>query len=109
MNSDEHRAWRIASMVASFDTWPNFPGPLPSALCALPPAPCPMPHALCPLFSDFRIPTSEFHPPPAALGRQLDDKFCTLGNIVLDTDKAVVIGDNRADNRQSQAHTGFFS
>ena len=84
---------------------------------------CPLPHAalrsallpfaLCPLPLRFSGPL-RFAPLPSALcplrsGRQLNDKFCALGNIILNADKAVVIGNNRTDNRQSQTHAGLFS
>jgi len=70
-----------------------------------------MRHALCP--SRFALCARPFAPcalrsAPAALSRQFNDKFCTPGYIILNTDKAVVIGNNRTDDRQSEAHAGFF-
>ena len=47
--------------------------------------------------------------PSAHLRRQFNDKFGALRQVILHADKAVVIGNNRADNCQSQPHAGFFS
>ena len=61
----------------------------PHALC-----PCALPHAhaLCALPSH----------------RQLNDKFGTMGNVILNADNTVMISNNGADNGKTQSHAGLF-
>ena len=52
-------------------------------------------NALCPL-------------PFARSHRQLNNKFRTPRNVILDTDNPIMVGNNRTDNGKSQSHAGFF-
>ncbi len=40
--------------------------------------------------------------------RQLNNKFSTSGNIVLNTDNTIMVGDNRTDYGKPQSHSRFF-
>ncbi len=46
--------------------------------------------------------------PSAQSHRQLNNKFGPFGNVILDADDPVMIGNNGTDNGESQTHPGLF-